>query len=45
LMEADRKGLPWVVSRLEAYAERHGKRLEPAELLRDMAWKGERFYR
>jgi 3-hydroxyacyl-CoA dehydrogenase / enoyl-CoA hydratase / 3-hydroxybutyryl-CoA epimerase len=45
LMEADRKGLPWVVSRLEAYAERHGKRLEPAELLRDMARKGERFYR
>lgn len=45
LVEADRQGLPWVVSRLESYAERHGKRLEPAELLRDMARKGERFYR
>lgn len=45
LMEADRQGLPWVVSRLESYAERHGKRLEPAELLRDMARKGERFYK
>lgn len=45
LMEADRLGLPWVVSRLEAYAERHGRRLEPAELLREMARKGERFYR
>lgn len=45
LREADRHGLPWVVSRLEEYAARHGKRLEPAALLRDMAGKGERFYK
>jgi len=44
LQEADRHGLDWVVSRLEGYAARHGKRLEPAELLREMARKGERFY-
>ena len=45
LREADRAGLPWVVSRLEEYAARHGKRLEPAALLRDMAAKGESFYK
>ncbi|HWM93677.1 MAG TPA: 3-hydroxyacyl-CoA dehydrogenase NAD-binding domain-containing protein [Thermoanaerobaculia bacterium] len=45
LQEADRHGLPWVVSRLEGYAARHGKRLEPADLLREMARKGERFYK
>ena len=45
LREADRAGLPWVVSRLEEYAARHGKRLEKAALLRDMAAKGERFYK
>jgi 3-hydroxyacyl-CoA dehydrogenase / enoyl-CoA hydratase / 3-hydroxybutyryl-CoA epimerase len=48
LREADRKGLPWVVSRLEHYAELRGARggrLEPAKLLRDMARQGERFYK
>ena len=44
LQEADRKGLPWVVSRLEGYAERYGSRLEPAPLLREMARQGKRFY-
>ncbi|HEX6864889.1 MAG TPA: 3-hydroxyacyl-CoA dehydrogenase NAD-binding domain-containing protein, partial [Thermoanaerobaculia bacterium] len=44
LQEADRHGLPWVVSKLEGYAAQHGKRLEPAGLLREMAAKGERFY-
>ena len=45
LREADRKGLPWVVSRLEHYAELRGARLEPAKLLRDMARQGESFYK
>ena len=45
LQEADRHGLDWVVSRLEGYAARYGKRLEPAELLREMARTGERFYK
>jgi 3-hydroxyacyl-CoA dehydrogenase/enoyl-CoA hydratase/3-hydroxybutyryl-CoA epimerase len=45
LREADRKGLPWVVERLEHYAALRGSRLEPAKLLREMARKGERFYR
>ncbi|HEX3130177.1 MAG TPA: 3-hydroxyacyl-CoA dehydrogenase NAD-binding domain-containing protein [Thermoanaerobaculia bacterium] len=45
LREADRKGLPWIVSRLEHYAALRGPRLEPAKLLRDMARKGERFYK
>jgi 3-hydroxyacyl-CoA dehydrogenase/enoyl-CoA hydratase/3-hydroxybutyryl-CoA epimerase len=45
LREADRQGLPWVVERLEHYAARRGSRLEPAQRLRDMARKGERFYR
>ena len=44
LQEADRQGLDRVVSRLEGYAARHGRRFEPAELLREMARKGERFY-
>lgn len=44
LREADRHGLAWVVSRLEGYAARHGRRLEPAGLLREMAVRGERFY-
>ncbi len=44
LQEADRHGLAWVVSKLEGYAARHGSRLEPAGLLREMASKGERFY-
>ncbi|MEA2560243.1 MAG: 3-hydroxyacyl-CoA dehydrogenase / enoyl-CoA hydratase / 3-hydroxybutyryl-CoA epimerase [Acidobacteriota bacterium] len=45
LQEADRHGLPWVVSKLEGYAAKHGSRLEPAGLLREMARKGERFYK
>jgi 3-hydroxyacyl-CoA dehydrogenase/enoyl-CoA hydratase/3-hydroxybutyryl-CoA epimerase len=45
LQDADRHGLPWVVGRLEGYAAKHGKRLEPAGLLREMAARGERFYR
>ncbi len=45
LHEADRRGLPWVVERLEAFAAKHGKRLEPADLLRTMAAKGETFYK
>lgn len=44
LREADRRGLEWVVSRLEGFADRHGVRLEPAQLLRDMAKKGETFH-
>ncbi len=45
LREADRMGLPWVVERLEHYAAERGKRLEPAELLRDMARKGTTFHK
>jgi 3-hydroxyacyl-CoA dehydrogenase / enoyl-CoA hydratase / 3-hydroxybutyryl-CoA epimerase len=45
LREADRQGLPWVVERLEEYAARYGRRLEPAELLRDMARRGTTFYK
>jgi 3-hydroxyacyl-CoA dehydrogenase/enoyl-CoA hydratase/3-hydroxybutyryl-CoA epimerase len=49
LREADRQGLPWVVERLEGFAAKlssqGGKRLEPADLLRDMARKGETFYK
>ena len=45
LREADRQGLPWVVERLDHYAERHGARLRPANLLREMAARGERFYK
>ena len=44
LREADRRGLPWVVERLEHYAERHGERLEPARLLREMAAEGRTFH-
>ncbi|HWN41761.1 MAG TPA: 3-hydroxyacyl-CoA dehydrogenase NAD-binding domain-containing protein [Thermoanaerobaculia bacterium] len=44
LQEADRHGLAWVVSKLEGYAAKHGSRLEPAGLLREMAVRGERFY-
>jgi len=44
LREADKMGLEWVVERLDHYAERYGKRLEPAQLLRDMAKKGESFH-
>lgn len=45
LREADRHGLPWVVGKLEGHAARHGSRLEPARLLRDMARRGDRFYK
>ncbi|MEM7479996.1 MAG: 3-hydroxyacyl-CoA dehydrogenase NAD-binding domain-containing protein [Acidobacteriota bacterium] len=44
LREADRVGLGQIVDRLDAYAERHGERLRPAQLLRDMADKGETFH-
>jgi 3-hydroxyacyl-CoA dehydrogenase/enoyl-CoA hydratase/3-hydroxybutyryl-CoA epimerase len=43
LMEADRHGLPWVVDKLDGYAEKYGDRLRPAELLRDMARRGAKF--
>ncbi|MEM8931445.1 MAG: 3-hydroxyacyl-CoA dehydrogenase family protein, partial [Acidobacteriota bacterium] len=45
LREADRLGLDYVVGRLETYADRHGARLAPAQLLVDMAKKGERFHK
>jgi 3-hydroxyacyl-CoA dehydrogenase/enoyl-CoA hydratase/3-hydroxybutyryl-CoA epimerase len=45
LREADRVGLGYVVERLDHYAEHHGERLRPAELLRRMAAAGERFHR
>jgi 3-hydroxyacyl-CoA dehydrogenase/enoyl-CoA hydratase/3-hydroxybutyryl-CoA epimerase len=45
LREADRHGLPWVVEKLDGYAERYGERLRPADLLREMAGRGERFYK
>jgi len=44
LRAADRLGLDRVVAKLEGYAERHGDRLAPAQLLRDMAQKGDRFH-
>ena len=44
LHEADRVGLEQVVARLDAYAATHGKRFEPAALLREMAARGERFH-
>lgn len=44
LREADRLGLDYVVSRLETYAEKHGQRLAPAQLLRDMAAQGHKFH-
>jgi 3-hydroxyacyl-CoA dehydrogenase/enoyl-CoA hydratase/3-hydroxybutyryl-CoA epimerase len=45
LREADRQGLPWVVERLDEYTARYGRRLEPAELLRDMARRGATFHK
>jgi 3-hydroxyacyl-CoA dehydrogenase/enoyl-CoA hydratase/3-hydroxybutyryl-CoA epimerase len=45
LREADRVGLATVVARLEGYAGRYGRRLEPAELLRTMARNGETFHK
>jgi len=45
LREADRVGLDTVVERLDGYASRFGRRLEPAELLRAMARQGETFHK
>jgi len=45
LREADRCGLPWVVETLDRYAGKYGERLRPAALLREMAGRGEKFYR
>ena len=45
LREADRHSLAWVVEKLDGYAEKYGERLRPAELLREMAGRGERFYK
>jgi 3-hydroxyacyl-CoA dehydrogenase/enoyl-CoA hydratase/3-hydroxybutyryl-CoA epimerase len=45
LREADRHGLAWVVETLDRYADRHGERLRPAPLLRDMAGRGAGFYK
>ncbi|MEA2605178.1 MAG: 3-hydroxyacyl-CoA dehydrogenase / enoyl-CoA hydratase / 3-hydroxybutyryl-CoA epimerase [Acidobacteriota bacterium] len=45
LREADRHGLPWVVDKLDGYADRYGERLRPADLLREMARRGEKFYK
>ncbi len=45
LREADHQGLGYVVERLDRYADRHGERLRPAQLLRHMAERGERFHR
>jgi 3-hydroxyacyl-CoA dehydrogenase/enoyl-CoA hydratase/3-hydroxybutyryl-CoA epimerase len=45
LREADRVGLATVVEKLDGYAARYGSRLQPAELLRSMASKGETFYK
>jgi len=44
LRAADRLGLDRVVAKLEGYAEEHGDRLAPAQLLRDMAKQGKRFH-
>ena len=45
LREADHQGIDYVVARLEDYAEAHGERLAPAQLLRDMAHQGKKFHR
>ncbi|NJL29618.1 MAG: hypothetical protein HC897_17880 [Thermoanaerobaculia bacterium] len=45
LREADKVGLGEIVDRLDRYAEKHGERLAPAQLLRDMASKGIRFHK
>jgi len=44
LKQADRTGLAAIVDKLDGYAERHGERLRPAELLRDMAESGKTFH-
>lgn len=40
----DRKGIPWVVERLEALAAQHGERYACPQLLRDMAKRRETFF-
>jgi 3-hydroxyacyl-CoA dehydrogenase/enoyl-CoA hydratase/3-hydroxybutyryl-CoA epimerase len=45
LREADRHGLAWVVETLDRYAGKYGERLRPAALLREMAGRGEKFYK
>jgi 3-hydroxyacyl-CoA dehydrogenase/enoyl-CoA hydratase/3-hydroxybutyryl-CoA epimerase len=45
LREADRVGVGYVVDRLDHYAEKYGMRLRPAQLLRDMASRGEKFHK
>ena len=45
LREADKQGVDYVVARLEDYAEAHGERLAPAQLLVDMANNGEKFHK
>ena len=44
LREADKQGVDYVTARLEDYAERYGDRLQPADLLRRMAARGEKFH-
>jgi 3-hydroxyacyl-CoA dehydrogenase / enoyl-CoA hydratase / 3-hydroxybutyryl-CoA epimerase len=44
LKEVDRLGASYVVERLDHYAERHGERLRPADLLRRKAESGETFH-
>jgi len=44
LHEADRVGVGAIVDKLDAYAEKYGERLRPAQLLRDMAKAGEKFH-
>ncbi len=45
LREADKQGLGYIVARLEDYAEAHGQRLTPAQLLVDMARQGTTFHK
>lgn len=44
LKTADARGLPEIVARMKAYAEKSGERLAPAPLLREMAAAGKTFY-
>jgi 3-hydroxyacyl-CoA dehydrogenase/enoyl-CoA hydratase/3-hydroxybutyryl-CoA epimerase len=44
LRHADQVGPATVVDRLDRYADRHGERLRPAELLRTMAREGRTFH-
>lgn len=45
LREADNQGVDYVAARLEDYAEKYGERLAPADLLKQMVAKGEKFHR